>query len=74
MSEQSPVPGDLLISRRTTDGPYEISIVPGRPQLAVAQQHDAVRQAHAFAARSGAAVWIMDGGVYVRVKPPRRES
>lgn len=76
MNEQAPADGDLLISRRSTDGEFEISIVPGRPQLAVKQQHDAIRQAHAFAERNGASVWMTDaGGSIVRVrKPPTRSE
>lgn len=75
MSEQSPAPGDLLISRRASDGQFEISIVPGRPQLAIPQQHEAVKQAHAFAEKSGAAVWMKDpSGKIVRVQPPARKE
>jgi hypothetical protein len=75
MSDQSPVPGDLLISKRTIGGDFEISIVPGRPQFAVRQQHDAVKQAHAFAAQSGASVWMADPtGTLVRLPPPKRRE
>ena len=76
MSEQSPSPGDLLISQRAGDGHFEISIVPGRPQLSIRHQHDAIAQAHAFAAQNGAAVWMTEaGGATRRVPPPqRRES
>jgi hypothetical protein len=75
MSEQSPSPGDLLISQRAGDGHFEISIVPGRPQLSIPHQHDAVTQAHAFAAQNGAAVWMIDAsGSIVRVPPPKRKE
>jgi len=75
MSDQSPSPGDLLISRRTSDGHFEISIVPGRPQLAIPQQHDAVKQAYAFAEKNGASVWITESsGSVVRLQPPRRSE
>ena len=75
MSEQSPAPGDLLISQRAGDGHFEISIVPGRPQLAIRHQHDAIKQAHAFAAQSGASVWMTGaGGSIVRVAPPTRKE
>ena len=74
MSEQSPAPGDLLISQRTGDGHFEISIVPGRPQVAVPHQQDAIRQAHAFARQSGASVWMTRaGGSATRVPPPTRK-
>lgn len=73
MSEHSPAPGDLLIAQRTGDGHFEISIVPGRPQLAIRHQHEAVKQAHAFAAQSGASVWmIRAGGSVTRLQPPKQ--
>lgn len=71
MSEQSPAPGDLLVSRRPADDHFEISIVPGRPQLAIPQQHDALKQAHAFAAKNGGAVWMLQNGTYIRMPPPK---
>ena len=75
MSEQSPSPGDLLISQRAGDGHFEISIVPGRPQLTIRHQHDALAQAHAFAAQNGAAVWMSNGnGAVTRVPPPKRKE
>jgi hypothetical protein len=74
MSEHSPAPGDVLITRRAVDGHFEISIVPGRPQLAISHQHDAVKQAHAFAAQSGASVWMEAGGAMVRMQPPKRRE
>jgi hypothetical protein len=70
MSEQSPAPGDLLVSRRLSDDHFEISIVPGRPQLAIRQQHEALKQAHAFAAQNGGKVWMLQGGTYIRMAPP----
>ena len=73
MSEHSPAPGDLLITQRAVDGHFEISIVPGRPQLEIRHQHDAVKQAHAFAAQSGASVWMIGaGGSVTRLQPPKR--
>jgi hypothetical protein len=75
MSDQSPAPGDLLISKRNADGHFEISIVPGRPQVALAQQHDAVMQAHAFAVKSGGAVWMTNGnGSVVRLQSPKHKE
>lgn len=76
MSEQSPAPGDVLISRRDGDGHFEISIVPGRPQFSLTQRHDAITQAHAFAKKSGASVWMVVAGGYTRIQAPtkRRES
>ena len=75
MSEQSPEPGDLLISQRAGDGHFEISIVPGRPQVAIRHQHDAIKQAHAFAGQNGASVWMTEaGGSITRVPPPKRKE
>jgi hypothetical protein len=72
MSEQSPAPGDLLISRRPSDDHFEISVVPGRPQVAIARQHDAFSQAHAFAEKNGGTVWMLQGSTYLRLAPPTR--
>ena len=77
MSEQSPAPGDLRVSRRPSDDHFEISIIPGRPQLAIRQQHEALKQAHAFAEKNGGTVWMLQGGTYIRMAPPsarRKES
>jgi hypothetical protein len=77
MSEQSPAPGDLLVSRRPSDDHFEVSIVPGRPQLAIRHQHEALKQAHAFAEKNGGAVWMLQGSAYIRMPPPkarRRDS
>lgn len=77
MAEQSPAPGDLLVSRRPSDDHFEISIVPGRPQLAIRHQHEALKQAHAYAAQNGGRVWMLQGTTYIRVAPPnprRKES
>jgi hypothetical protein len=72
MSEHSPAPGDLLISQRAGDGHFEISIFPGRPQLAIRQRNDAIQQAHAFAAQNGASVWLAGAaGSIIRVPPPK---
>lgn len=74
MSEQAPAPGDLLISRRAADGHFEISIVPGRPQISVAQQHEAVKRAYAYAEKNGSSVWMVDAKGYVRLNPPKRRD
>lgn len=77
MAEQTPAPGDLLISRRPSDDHFEISIVPGRPQLAIRHQHEAVRQAHAYAQKNGGRVWMRLGDSFVPMpapKPSRRDS
>ena len=72
MSEPLPADGDVLIAKRDADGHFEISIVPGDPQLSVKQKFEAVRHAHAFAAHSGASVWFIEpGGAYTRVEKPR---
>ena len=73
MAQQAPAAGDLLISRRASDGKFEISIVPGRPQLVISQQQDAIQQAHDFASKNGASVWMTNGdGDAVRVERPRK--
>jgi hypothetical protein len=72
MTQQGPSPGDLLISRRRSDGRYEISIVPGHPQFTVEKQHEAVQQAAAFAARSGSNVWMAEPNGYVLMRPTKR--
>ena len=74
MSDDSPVPGDILIARRSGDDLYEISIVPGRPQFTVPKQHEAVTQAHAFAETNGATVWMVSAGAYIRLQPKRRKG
>lgn len=74
MSEQSPVPGDLLITRRAVDGLYEISIVPGRPQLTLSLQGEAVQQAQAFAERNGGSVWLVEGAGYTQLRPSKRKE
>ena len=72
MSDRRPADGDVLIAKRAADGLFEISIVPGDPQVSVRQKFEAVRHAHAFAAHTGASVWFFDpGGAYTRVKKPR---
>ena len=72
MAEQNPTAGDVLIAKRARDGFFEISIVPGDPQLSVRQKFEAVRHAHAFAAHTGASVWFLeDGGAYIKVDKPR---
>jgi hypothetical protein len=73
MYEQSPAQGDLLVARLPAEEHFEISIVPGRPQLAIPLQHDALTQAHAFAAKNGGAVWMLQNGTYVRMPPPNRK-
>jgi hypothetical protein len=67
MSQQSPAAGDVLIARRPGDGRYEISVVPGQPQLTVALQHEAVRHARAFADLHGGTVWMANGAGFVRL-------
>jgi hypothetical protein len=75
MAEQAPATGDVLIAKRAADGLFEISIVPGDAQLSVRQKFEAVRQAHAFAAHTGAAVWFIEpGGSYTRVDTPRTKE
>ena len=77
MADQTPAPGDLLISRRPSDDHFEISVVPGRPQLAARNQHDAVKQAQAYAERNGGSVWMKQGTTYTRMPGPklrRKES
>ena len=74
MSEQSPEPGDVLISRRDGDGHFEISIVPGRPQFSMSRQHDALRQAQAFAKKSGASVWMVVAGGVTRIQAPKKRE
>ena len=75
MAEGNPSAGDVLIAKRATDGFFDISIVPGEPQLSVRQKFEAVRHAHAFAAHSGASVWFLEpGGVYLRVDRPRAKE
>lgn len=72
MAELSPSEGDVLIAKRATDGLFEISIVPGNPQLSVRQKFEAVRHAHAFAAHNGASVWFIEPGrSYTKVDKPR---
>ena len=72
MAEEVPIAGDVLIARRGADGVFDISIVPGDPQLSVPQKFEAVRHAHAFAAYTGASVWFIEpGGSYTRVQQPR---
>jgi hypothetical protein len=75
MSEPVPTEGDVLIAKRAADGLFEISIVPGDPQLSVQQKFEAIRHAHAFAAHSGASVWFIEpGGAYTRVEKPRSKE
>jgi hypothetical protein len=72
MADSAPSAGDVLIAKRTSDGSFEISIVPGDAQLTVRQKFEAVRHAHAFAAHSGASVWFIEpGGSYTRVEKPK---
>lgn len=75
MPERTPTPGDVLITKRAQDGHFEISIVPGDPQLSLPQKFEAVRHAHAFAAHNGASVWFIEpGGNYMRVEKPRSKE
>lgn len=76
MADPVPAPGDVLITKRGSDGQFEISIVPGNPQLFVRQKFEAVRQAHAFAEQTGNAVWFTESGAtYTKVeRPARKES
>ena len=72
MADSTPSAGDVLIAKRPSDGSFEISIVPGQPQLTVQQKFEAVRHAHAFAAHSGASVWFIEpGGSFTRVTMPK---
>jgi hypothetical protein len=71
MECNAPQSGDLLISRRSVDGYFALSVVPGEAQFTTEARHDAVSKAFAFAAHSSAAVWFTDTGVeFVRVQPP----
>ena len=75
MAEPTPADGDVLIAKRAADGHFDISIVPGNPQLSVRQKFEAVRHAHAFAAHTGAGVWFIEpGGAYTRVDKPRSKE
>ena len=75
MSEPIPTEGDVLIAKRAADGLFEISIVPGYPQLSVQQKFEAVRHAHAFAGHSGTSVWFIEpDGAYTRVEKPRSKE
>jgi hypothetical protein len=60
MSDDAPRDGDLVISRRTDDGRFEITVSPGRPQMAVKYKHDAINQAFAYADSNGVTVWFME--------------
>lgn len=73
MTQQAPAAGDLLISKRADDGKFEISIVPGRPQLVISHQQDAIQQAHAFASKNGASVWMTEpNGNLVHLERPSK--
>jgi hypothetical protein len=75
MVKEVPAAGDVLIAKRAADGLFEISIVPGDPQLSVNQKFEAVRHAHAFAAHTGASVWFTESsGAYMRVEKPRPKA
>jgi hypothetical protein len=74
MSEQAPAPGDVVISRRDHDGHFEISVVPGRPQVSVARERDAISQAHAFARKGGVSVWMAVGSGHVRMKLSQQQK
>ncbi len=74
MADRTPAPGDLLISRRPSDDHFEISIVPGRPQLTIRHQHEAVQQAHAYAEKHGGIVWIRQGNGYTQLPAPKRRQ
>lgn len=74
MAERTPAPGDLLISRRSSDDHFEISIVPGRPQLTIRHQHEAVKQAHAYAEKNGGLVWMRQANGYTQLPAPKRRQ
>jgi hypothetical protein len=72
MANEVPAAGDVLIAKRAKDGFFDISVVPGDPQLSVRQKFEAVRHAHAFAAHAGAAVWVIEPhGGYTRLEKAR---
>ena len=75
MAETLPATGDVLIAKRDADGLFEISIVPGNPQVSVRQKFEAVRHAHAFAAQTGSSVWFIEAsGGYTKIDTPRAKE
>jgi hypothetical protein len=75
MSNDQPADGDLVISRCTDDGRFQISVTPGEPQMKVSYKNQAVDHAFAYADRNGATVWFCDASGHItRVDRPRRKE
>lgn len=53
-------PGDIVVARRLASTLYELSAVPGPPQLTVASDASAVERAKGVAARQSVDAWYTE--------------
>jgi hypothetical protein len=60
----SPLPGDLLISKRPGTGLYEISTAPGPAQLLAVSYSSAVEKASQVATRELVDVWHSEDSIH----------
>ena len=59
-SASRPAPGDIVVAKRSALTLYELSAVPGPPQLTMASHASAVEQAKGLAARQSVDAWFTE--------------